>query len=107
MNTPMFDQTAMLQALAESLCACVAQGGSPLEWTPPMRPAPFREARPALEDTIRKYPIHYYFEDSADLPPEQRVCFFVLYREQQAFKDYYKKRLMGLHPLQQPEQFGV
>ena len=42
-----------------------------------------------------------------DLPPEQRVCFFVLYREQQAFKDYYKKRLMGLHPLQQPEQFGV
>ena len=107
MNTQMFDQTAMLQALAESLCACVAQGGSPLEWTPPMRPAPFREARPALEDTIRKYPIHYYFEDSADLPPEQRVCFFVLYREQQAFKDYYKKRLMGLHPLQQPEQFGV
>lgn len=107
MNTQMFDQTAMLQALVESFCACVAQEGSALEWTPPMKPAEFRAIRPVLEDTIRKNNIHYYFEDSADLPPEQRVCFFVLYLDQQAFKEYYKKRLMGAHPLCQPEAFGA
>lgn len=93
-----FDQQTLLAQLTQSLCACVGSGAKPLELTPPMSPARFREHAPLLRELITRSGLHCYREDNADLMGSQQLCWYVIYREEQAFKEYYILRLSGKNP---------
>jgi hypothetical protein len=73
--------------------------------SPPLRPEDYRMVKDEAERMAREQGIFLYLEENTDIPEENRLVWFIMYKFPEVLEEYKALRLRGLNPAWDFEAF--
>lgn len=93
------DKASFVYGMVTAFCECVAAGCKPLALSPPLRDADYAAMQAEAYRLVAAHGLLAYHERNADLPPETRAHWIVIYAQEHTLADYLALRASGLNPM--------
>ena len=91
----------MITAFAE----CVATECKKIALSPPFYMSDYDTVLKEAERIAEEQGVHLWYDENLDIPEEQRVCWFVIYKFQDALDEYRALREEGFNPAWEFDKF--
>lgn len=91
----------MMTAFAE----CLAAECKKTAFSPPFAPEDYEEIREEAERIAEEQGIYLWYEHNPDLPAEERVHWFVMYKFPEVLEEYRRLRANGYNPIRNIQPF--
>lgn len=91
------DRGSFLLGMTTAFCECVAGECKRAAFTPPCTPQDAALVQEEVERIITEQGCLYYFEENPELPPDSRVCWWVIAKFEDVLAGYLSLRSRGLN----------
>ena len=99
------DRYSFIYGMIAAFGECVAQEVKKVAFSPPFPPSDLKLLEEEAERIMREQGLSYCLEENPDIPEDERVYWWVLYKFPEVRNEYERLRQKGLNPAWEFEAF--
>ncbi|MBW1720466.1 MAG: hypothetical protein JRH13_05310 [Deltaproteobacteria bacterium] len=107
LKTQPVDRISFILGMITAFAECLANESKRMALSPPFYSSDYSSVLPEAERIAREQGIHLWYEENPDLPPANRLHWFVMYKFPEVLEEYKKLRNKGFNPIRHFSEFGA